>query len=193
MGKSSSGKDSIYKLLKKKYPEYKTITLYTTRPIRQGETEGVEYHFVTEKEFNQMKEEKKIIEYRTYDTKCGLWIYFTADDGQIDLENNNYLVIGTLQSFDAMCQYYGKDKVVPVYLEVEDGKRLQRALDREKQEDNPKYAEMCRRFLADSEDFSEENLKKAGIKKRFFNENLETCMKEIETYLDTIYSDKTMI
>lgn len=193
MGKSSSGKDSIYKLLKKKYPEYKTITLYTTRPIRQGETEGVEYHFVTEKEFNQMKEEKKIIEYRTYDTKCGLWIYFTADDGQIDLENNNYLVIGTLQSFDAMCQYYGKDKVVPVYLEVEDGKRLQRALDREKQEDNPKYAEMCRRFLADSEDFSEENLKKAGIKKRFLNENLETCMKEIETYLDTIYSDKTMI
>lgn len=193
MGKSSSGKDSIYKLLKKKYPEYKTITLYTTRPIRQGETEGVEYHFVTEKEFNKMKEEKKIIEYRTYDTKCGLWIYFTADDGQIDLETNNYLVIGTLQSFDAMCQYYGKDKVVPVYLEVEDGKRLQRALDREKQEDNPKYAEMCRRFLADSEDFSEENLKKAGIKKRFINENIETCMKEIETYLDTIYSDKTMI
>lgn len=193
MGKSSSGKDSIYKLLKKKYPEYKTITLYTTRPIRQGETEGVEYHFVTEKEFNKMKEEKKIIEYRTYDTKCGLWIYFTADDGQIDLENHNYLVIGTLQSFDAMCQYYGKNKVVPVYLEVEDGKRLQRALDREKQEDNPKYAEMCRRFLADSDDFSEENLKKAGIKKRFLNENLETCMKEIETYLDTIYSDKTMI
>ncbi len=189
MGKSSSGKDSIFKMLKKKYPQYKTITLYTTRPIRQGEIEGEEYHFVTEKEFNKMKKEHKIIEYRTYDTKCGLWIYFTADDGQIDLKKNTYLVIGTLQSFDAMCQYYGRDKVVPIYLEVEDGERLQRALDREKIEEHPKYAEVCRRFLADSEDFSEENLANAGIKKRFQNREIEICMKEIETYLDTIYSE----
>ncbi len=193
MGKSSSGKDSVYKLLKKKHPEYKTVTLYTTRPIRQGEQEGLEYHFVTEKEFYRMKENNKIIEYRTYDTECGLWIYFTADDGQIDLEHNNYIVIGTLQSFDSMCQYYGKDIVVPIYLEVEDGKRLQRALNREMQEVNPKYAEMCRRFLADSVDFSEENLQKAGITKRFINQNLETCMDEIETYINTMYSDKTMI
>ncbi len=189
MGKSSSGKDSVFKLLKKKYPQYKTIVLYTTRPIRQGEKEGEEYHFVTEKEFNEMQKEHKIIEYRTYDTKCGLWIYFTADDGQIDLNKSNYLVIGTLQSFDAMCQYYGSNKVVPIYLEVEDGERLQRALDREKREEQPKYAEMCRRFLADAEDFSEENLWNAGIKRRFQNKNIEICMQEIETYLDTIYSE----
>ena len=36
-----------------------------------------------------------------------------------------------------MRAYYGADKVVPVYIEVEDGERLQRALDRERSEKNP--------------------------------------------------------
>ena len=48
MGKSSSGKDTIFKRLKERRPEFRTITLYTTRPIREGETDGVEYHFTDE-------------------------------------------------------------------------------------------------------------------------------------------------
>lgn len=44
MGKSASGKDTIYKELRERIPELKTVVLYTTRPIRDGETEGVEYH-----------------------------------------------------------------------------------------------------------------------------------------------------
>ena len=43
----------------------------------------------------------------------------------------------------------------------------------------PQYAELCRRFLADAEDFSEENLERAGIKRRFQNIDKETCMEEI--------------
>ena len=71
------------------------------------------------------------------------------------------------------------DKVCPVYVEVDDGLRLQRALDRERAQDQPKYAEMCRRFLADAEDFSEENLKRAGIVRRFENLKMEKCLSEI--------------
>ena len=59
----------------------------------------------------------------------------------------------------------------PIYIEVDDGERLQRALDRERSQDTPQYAEMCRRFLADSADFSEENVARAGIRKRFYNQN----------------------
>ena len=43
MGKSSSGKDTIYKDIRKDLPELKTLTLYTTRPMREGEKDGVEY------------------------------------------------------------------------------------------------------------------------------------------------------
>lgn len=184
MGKSSSGKDTIFKKLKELLPDFRTIILYTTRPIRAGETDGVEYYFVDEDRLKEMDEKGSIIEMRAYDTKCGVWKYFTADDGQIDLEKNSYLVIGTLQSYKDMCRYFGQDKMVPVYVEVEDGIRLLRALERERMQTEPKYAEMCRRFLADEEDFSEENLKWAGIKRRFVNEEIEKCLDEIVRYLE---------
>lgn len=183
MGKSASGKDSIFKELKKIFPEYRDIVLYTTRPIREGEQDGVEYHFVDEDRLRELEETGKVIEQRAYETVHGIWRYFTADDGQIDLEKYNYLVIGTLESYAAMRKYFGADAMIPVYVEVEDGKRLARALERERAQKEPKYAELCRRFLADAEDFSEEKLKEAGIDKRFENQDFQECLDEIGVYL----------
>lgn len=183
MGKSSSGKDTIFKKLQKHLPELKTIVLYTTRPIREGEKDGVEYYFVGEKELETFQREGKIIELRSYDTVHGKWNYFTAADDQIQLNENSYLVIGTLVSYEKMKEYFGKENIVPIYIEVEDGERLARALERERRQEKPKYAELCRRFLADAEDFSEENLEKQGITKRFYNENVETCSDEIVLYI----------
>jgi guanylate kinase len=183
MGKSSSGKDTIFKTLKESHFDLHTITLYTTRPIRAGESDGVEYHFVNEDELKRMEAEKKVIEVRAYNTQCGVWKYFTVDDGQIDI-NKNYIVIGTLESYQSMANYFGKDRLIPIYLQVEDGLRLKRALHRERRQSHPKYAEMCRRFLADEKDFSSENLKKAGIDKRFINHEGNNCLKEIYCYLE---------
>ena len=73
--------------------------------------------------------------------------------------------------------------VVPLYIELEDGERLSRALKREKEQKTPKYQELCRRFLADSEDFSEEKLKKLNIQTRYENINMEQCLKRL---VDTI-------
>ena len=183
MGKSSSGKDTIYKKLSERMPELQRIVPYTTRPIRDGEQEGVEYHFVGEDRLREMQEAGRVIEVRAYNTKCGVWTYFTADDGQIDLEKKDYLVIGTLESFPALKKYFGEEKIVPIYIEVDDGVRLSRALEREQREKKPRYEEMCRRFLADSADFSEENLRRAGIRKRFVNMELERCLEEIGAYI----------
>lgn len=179
MGKSASGKDTIYKELHRRLPELGTVTLYTTRPMRDGEKDGVEYFFVDNSQLKQFEKEGKVIECRTYQTVYGPWNYFTADDGQIDLKNQDYLVIGTLESYYGMKEYFGEDVIIPIYIEVEDGLRLERALDRERRQKEPKYAEMCRRFLADADDFSEENLKKAGILQRFENVELEKCLEEI--------------
>lgn len=184
MGKSSSGKDTIYsRLLRDKEFGLKNVLLYTTRPVRQGEADGREYHFVDEERFRQFMDEGKVIEYRTYETVHGPWTYFTADDGQVDLKVRSYLAIGTLESYENMKRYFGEENVCPIYVEVEDGERLKRALDREELQEKPRYAEMCRRFLADTEDFSEENLERAGIKRRFQNVELESCMEEIREYI----------
>ncbi len=183
-GKSSTGKDTIYKrILSDASLNLKSVVLYTTRPIRDGEIPGVTYHFVTEEDFLRLKEEGAIIEDRAYDTMHGLWRYFTVNDQNLDLENHDYVIIGVLRSYLSIRDYFGEDKVVPIYVEVDDGTRLQRALDREKKPENHKYVEMCRRFLADHEDFSEEKLEKAGIKRRFVNDDLECCIAEITQYI----------
>ena len=89
-----------------------------------------------------------------------------------------------------MRDYYGKEVLVPIYIEVEDGERLQRALNREKEQAVPKYEEMCRRFLADAKDFSEENLQNAEISKRFINRNLNETEDEIVSYIQSFMCDK---
>ena len=184
LGKSSSGKDTLFKmLLEESGLSLKTIVPYTTRPIRGGEQEGVEYHFVTEETQKKLEAEGKIIELRAYDTICGVWKYFTVDDGQIDLATDNYLVIGTLESYVKMRDYFGAEKLVPLYVEVEDGERLLRALTRERAQKEPNYAELCRRFLADSVDFSAERLKAAGICRWFENTEKNTTCKELVSYI----------
>lgn len=184
MGKSSSGKDTLYKmLLEKKDLGLEKIVLYTTRPIRSGEQEGREYFFVSENELAVLQAEGKVIEVRTYATIHGPWSYFTADDGQICLQDNNYLMITTLEAYAKLSEYFGSSVVIPVYVEVEDGMRLQRALDRERMEAEPKYAELCRRFLADAEDFSDEKLSSIGIERHFLNENSEKTCAEIADYI----------
>ncbi len=180
MGKSSSGKDTLFKMLKKNFPGLKEIILYTTRPLREGEVDGKEYHFVTDQVLEKFKKDGKMIELRAYDTIHGIWKYATVDDGQVDLQDAEYLSIGTLESYKKLQEYYGADKIVPLYIEVEDGERLFRALSRERMQEQPKYAEMCRRFLADTEDFSEDKLLKLGIQKRFINDNIERCLDELK-------------
>ena len=159
-------------------PELKTIVIYTTRPIREGEQNGREYHFVDVDKLKQLQEAGKVIELREYNTVHGIWKYFTADDGQFD-GDDNYLAIGTLESYVQLRDYFGQERLVPIYVEVEDGLRLERALVRERMQVKPKYEEMCRRFLADAADFSANNLEKAGIIRKYFNIEMEKCVDEI--------------
>lgn len=180
MGKSSTGKDTVYKRLLSRGEELlKKVVLYTTRPIRKGESQGQEYYFVNEDKLKELKEKGKVIEHRSYDTIHGKWHYFTVDDGQITLDNQNYLMIGTLESYGHIREHFGIDKVIAIYLEVDDGLRLERALRREQKQENPKYAELCRRYLADEKDFSEENLTKYGIDKRYYNKDVNLCVNEV--------------
>lgn len=185
MGKSASGKDTIYRRIREKSREDGENVLlgevipYTTRPIRTGEKNGSSYFFETDLEFEAAKAAGKIIESRDYDTVYGIWHYYTKDDGQIDLKKRSYLLIGTLESYRSFVRYFGQERVVPFYIELEDGERLQRALNRERQQAHPKYAEMCRRFLADTRDFSEDKLQEAGIQRRYVNDDIEACTEEV--------------
>lgn len=181
MGKSAAGKDSLYCSLIDRNPMLKTVVPYTTRPIRTGEVEGKEYHFVTESELERMRQQGRIVECRRYDTVHGPWYYFTVDDGQLDFSGDErYVTISTLEGFEKLCAFYGREHVVPVYIEVDDFLRMERALEREKRQPNPCVAELRRRFAADEEDFSEERLRIAGVEERIQNHVFEEALKKIE-------------
>lgn len=183
MGKSATGKDSLYEKLVERNPKLHQIVSYTTRPIRSGETYGKEYFFVSKEEMYEMREQGKIIECRKYDTVLGPWFYFTADDGQIDLEKGNYILISTLEGYEKLQSFYGISNIVPIYIEVEDFARLERAVKREKSQQSPCVPELCRRFLADEEDFSEKKLQQAGIDKQFKNDDFVETLENIEKFI----------
>lgn len=179
MGKSSTGKDTVYKEIMKN-KDFFPITMYTTRPMRDGEKEGREYFFTNEKAVEEYEKQGKIIEMREYNTVYGIWKYFTLDDGQIEAASEKkYVIIATLEAYKKYLDYYGNEMVCPIYIEVDDKTRIHRAIAREEMQDVPKYAEMCRRYLADEEDFSEEKIKNLNIYKKYINYDLDTCVCEI--------------
>ena len=185
LGKSATGKDTLYKEILKRRPKLRTVTMYTTRPIREGETDGVEYFFTDREELERQLASGKVIESRTYQTIAGPWTYYTVDDGQFNAaDDESCLMIGTLESYEKMCAYFEVGKMVPVYIEVPDGIRLLRAVKREENQKKPNYREVCRRYLADEKDFSEENLERLGITKRYQNTDMEICVEEILRDLD---------
>ena len=185
LGKSATGKDTLYKEILKRRPKLRTVTMYTTRPIREGETDGVEYFFTGREELERQLASGKVIESRTYQTIAGPWTYYTVDDGQFNVaDDESCLMIGTLESYEKMCTYFESGKMVPVYIEVPDGIRLLRAVKREENQKKPNYREVCRRYLADEKDFSEENLERLGVTKRYQNTEMEICVEEILRDLD---------
>ena len=187
MGKSASGKDSVYRRLSEDASLGLTkVVPYTTRPMRAGETEGVEYHFVTPEALEAMRAAGKVIECRVYQTVQGPWAYFTPDDGQIAPERESCLLIGTLESYEKLRAYFGADAIVPVYLTVDDGERLLRSVRRELEQKSPNLREVCRRYLADEEDFSEEKLRAAGVDRVFENDDLERCIGRVREFIRSV-------
>ena len=176
LGKSASGKDTIFNIISDRF-NIKKLVIYTTRPIRVGEVDGVTYNFVDDK-FIQEIPDNKIIEVRTYHTVLGDWKYFTLEDEQF-FNNDVIIGIGTLESMNKLYEKFGKDKIMPIYIEVPDDVRLKRAMMRESLSNRPNYDEVARRFEADNIDFAEDKLKVLGIEKKYKNIDLDTCIDDI--------------
>ncbi len=196
MGKSASGKDTLYRmLLSDPSLALCPFVIYTTRPMRDHEREGVEYHFTDESGLKALEEAGKVIERRTYDTVHGPWHYFTVDDGLMDEkagtdeeEPADLLGIGTPKSFVQVKAYFGKDRVIPLYVDVPPEIIRKRALKREMAQEVPKLEEMERRLAADEIDFAPEKLAEAGI--RVFYDNSKAPEETFESMRAAVLKEK---
>lgn len=181
IGKSSSGKDTIYKeLLSDDELGLKGIVPYTTRIIRKDEIHGVNYFFINEDQLEEERKNGRVIEERNYKTEKGIWYYCTINDGQIDISKNNHILVIPPKAFKSLTDYYGSDNVIPVYIEVDDGDRLERALKRERSQKVPDYNELCRRFISDNKDFDTSILEEYNINNSYINNDLASCVQAIK-------------
>lgn len=153
-GKSGSGKDTILKRLCKR--GFTPIVSLTSRPIREGETNGVEYNFVSRELFESLIRDKRLIEYRTYNTLVGgvedTW-YYGLEKTDVDL-SKDYVVILDINGAESFMQYYGQENCFCIYIDACDEIRTERAKKRGSYDET----EWNRRMEADEKDFSYKNL-----------------------------------
>lgn len=154
IGKSGSGKDTIMReVLKTLGDNIKRIVQHTTRPKRAGEVNGREYFFITNKEYNQLVDEGKVITSKSYETCNGMYRYLTVDP-TAESDNSVFITVATPDTVSNFQERYGEENVFVIEIKVPDKTLLTRMINRESREKTPNYSEVCRRFLSDAKDFS---------------------------------------
>lgn len=195
IGKSSSGKDSIKSLLLKKCEYLDFMVPLTTRPMRVGETDGYDYHFLTNDDFFNKLNTNILLEHRKYDVvdsnnNKNVWYY-----GHTKPESDISLMIGTLDVYGAIRQ--NPDYIVyPIFIHIPDEIRLCRMITRELESDEPNIYELSRRFVSDLDAFTydrliELDINNRHIKKVFINNDLETVSNEIANHINNLCMVKT--
>lgn len=150
---SSSGKTYLSKKYSEKHSNLQLIVTYTTRPMRSKEINHVDYHFVTDDEFDVLKLTNKLIEERTYHVADGsIWRYGTGYF--INEWCHEYCGVVDLTGIEAICRAYPSAEIVVKYVYVPEDIRKKRAIER----GGYNEAEWERRLKTDSEDFNDEKL-----------------------------------
>lgn len=143
-GKSGSGKDSLSKWLISHLPNSHRIIGCTTRPPRDYEENGKDYFFFSDLAFGEKVLNGQMLEATSFRN----WIYGTA----IETLEEDKINIGVFNPEGIECLLQdNRLEILPIQIVANDKDRLIRNL---KRETNPDCKEICRRFLADEQDFS---------------------------------------
>ena len=161
IAKSSVGKDTIFQEILKTNPNVKAAISHTTRSMRSNETQGKEYHFVSDTLFNDMLVNESFIETRKYKTQNGIWQYGLSKEA-IDTDDT-YIVIVDYKGYCEFKRALGEEIVHGIYIIADMKERVNRALHREKLIRDEQYLEIFRRFTKDEQDFPMEQISKECV------------------------------
>lgn len=177
-GKSGCGKDAILKAFVER--GFSPIVSTTSRPIRENETDGVEYNFITRGQFEELIKADAFVEYREYSTLVGgvpdVWLYGIP---KMDLdEREKYVVILDIKGANELISHFGKDSCFVAYVTTPDSIRMERA----KLRGSFDESEWNRRAKADDYDFRDEVVKPLADAVIDNSGSLEDTVDEIEDY-----------
>ena len=150
VGKSCSGKDSVAKILISM--GYKKAITCTTRPKRNNEIDGVDYYFTSQQEFLDMIEKDDFAEYRSYETKKGMWLYGSRINDYI--YSAKKIIILTPEGLRNIKEKYPNLPITAIYLKVSN-KELKRRMLSRANISGEDIKELKRRYKADKKDFKD--------------------------------------
>lgn len=155
IGKAGAGKDAIQKATCALHPlMFNPIVSCTTRPMREGEVDGVNYHFISVIDFTRKVLNGDMLEA----TEFRDWFYGTT----LESLAKDKINIGVFNpaGVEALLED-SRLNVLVCEVEALDKERLMRYLIRE---ENPDCAELCRRYFADEKDFAELDFERISIR-----------------------------
>lgn len=175
IGEAGAGKDSLAKAVIKRNPEFHNIVSCTTRPKREKEVEGIDYHFLTIEEFTN-----KVLNYEMLEaTEFNDWFYGTS----IDSLDENKINVGVFNpaGIESLLSRSKEISLYVFWVKASDKTRLMRQLERE---DNPNIDEIIRRYKADKMDFDDIDFKYIAINNEDYD--LDTVADHVTKYLGQI-------
>ena len=156
VGCSASGKDSIQaKLIE---VGFEPVISHTSRPMRQGEVDGREYHFIDKERASEMLSENEFIEHRIYHVANGEdWIYGISKQAieNAYINGNTSVVIVDFQGLKELKKYLESegllDRLTSIYVNASPQTRLIRSLSREGEMTSEQVEEVIRRYNDDKQ------------------------------------------
>lgn len=145
IGKAGSGKDTILNRICLQFPNYHKIVSCTTRPMRENEKDGEDYHFLSQEEFTKKLLDGDLLEA----TEFNDWFYGTLKSDLVDCGIN--IGVFNPEGYERLTEFYNEDiYVIGFYIKCNDKERLLRQLNRE---ESPDVDEIVRRYKTDKLDF----------------------------------------
>lgn len=182
VGKTASGKTTVANELCKNHG-YKRIITYTTRPMRENEVQDVDYHFISDEQFNKMVENNEFTEYKRYNTAHGVWSYGSVVTSEQELLDDCYVIILTPQGLRDLSKKISR--YIAFYLNVGLKSQLERLKKRGDEEQ-----QIIKRLKNDAKDF--ENVLDI-VDYGFFTDSTFSSPQEIVYMIETFMSDKKMV
>jgi guanylate kinase len=191
-GKSASGKNAIQDTLLSKLSFLKPIVSVTSRPIREGEKEGIDYKFVSHEQIMELLLTDKLIEHRVYypEGSDDEWIYGISQDSIDKDSDNTYIVILDIKGLQEFINYVGKENVISFYIDASARTRLLRSLSREKNATDKQVCEFARRLLADDKDFDNACKYVDFCLNNETQEDFEGCIGLLTTWIENLRKRK---
>ena len=169
---SGVGKTTLTKKIQQKYKSFKISVSHTTRSPRSNEIHGIDYFFISNKEFEELIEKKKFYEYaKIFENYYGT-LKKNVDENII----TNDLIFDIDWQGTKQLSNYKNLKLIKIFLITDNKNELKKRLINRNQNTE---AEIDKRFKSFDEDIKHWN----DYDYIIINKNLEVCFKQIENII----------